>query len=66
MAIGQPGVRFHCCYLTTGQPPGRARKHRIHYEGAIDHIRSRGDCRREPIFMEAQDRTVFLEILGAS
>ena len=42
-----------------------ARKHRIQYEGAICHVMNRGD-RREPIFRDDRDRTVFLETLGAS
>lgn len=41
-----------------------ARKHRIQYEGAIYHVMSRGD-RRERIFVDDQDRVMFLATLGA-
>ena len=40
-----------------------ARKLRVEYEGAIYHLMNRGD-RKEPIFREDSDRTLFLETLG--
>jgi putative transposase len=40
-----------------------ARKLRVEYEGAIYHVMNRGD-RREPIFVDDQDRRLFLETLG--
>ena len=40
-----------------------ARKLRLQYPGAIYHAMNRGD-RREPIFTDDQDRTLFLETLG--
>ena len=39
------------------------RKLRVEYEGAIYHVMNRGD-RREPIFVDDQDRELFLETLG--
>lgn len=39
------------------------RKLRLEYEGAIYHLMSRGD-RREPIFVDEEDRRLFLETLG--
>jgi len=38
------------------------RKLRVEYEGAIYHIMNRGD-RREPIFVDDEDRQLFLETL---
>ena len=40
-----------------------ARKLRVEYPGAIYHLMNRGD-RREPIFMDDEDRQRFLETLG--
>jgi len=40
-----------------------ARKLRIQYEGAIDHVMSRGDD-REPIFRSRPDLQLFLRMLG--
>ena len=40
-----------------------ARKLRVEYEGAIYHVMNRGD-RREPIFWDEADRTVFMTTLG--
>lgn len=42
-----------------------ARKLRVEYPGAIYHVMNRGD-RREPIFLDDQDRRRFLETLGES
>ena len=39
------------------------RKLRLEYEGGIYHLMNRGD-RREPIFLNDQDRQLFLETLG--
>jgi REP element-mobilizing transposase RayT len=39
------------------------RKLRVEYEGAIYHVINRGD-RREPIFVDDEDRELFLETLG--
>ena len=39
------------------------RKLRMEYEGAIYHVMNRGD-RREAIFLEDEDRQLFLETLG--
>jgi putative transposase len=39
------------------------RKLRVEYEGAIYHVMNRGD-RREPIFLDDDDRRLFLETLG--
>jgi putative transposase len=39
------------------------RKLRVEYEGAIYHVMSRGD-RREPIFLDEEDRRLFLETLA--
>ncbi len=39
------------------------RKLRVEYEGAIYHVMNRGD-RREPIFLDDQDRELFLETLA--
>jgi REP element-mobilizing transposase RayT len=39
------------------------RKLRVEYEGAIYHVMNRGD-RREPIFVDDEDRRLFLETLG--
>ena len=39
------------------------RKLRVEYEGAIYHVMNRGD-RREAIFLEDEDRQLFLETLG--
>lgn len=39
------------------------RKLRIQYEGAIYHVMNRGD-RREPIFVDDNDRELFVETLG--
>jgi putative transposase len=41
-----------------------ARPARIQYEGAVYHVMSRGD-RREPIFLDDDDRRLFLDALGA-
>jgi len=41
------------------------RKLRVEYEGAIYHLINRGD-HREAIFLEDQDRLLFLETLGQS
>ena len=41
------------------------RKLRIQYEGAIYHLMNRGD-RREPIFIDDQDRRTFLDTLSAA
>lgn len=66
LRIGGTGVSSHECeFVSTGQPSRMARKYRIQYEGAAYHIMNRGD-RREPIFRDDQDRTVFRETLGAS
>ena len=40
-----------------------ARKLRLQYPGAIYHVMNRGD-RREPIFNDDQDRTLFLGTLA--
>ena len=40
-----------------------ARKARVEYAGAVDHVLDRGD-RREPIFQDDADRRRFLETLG--
>ena len=40
-----------------------ARKLRVEYPGAIDHVMNRGD-RRELIFMDDADRQRFVETLG--
>jgi REP element-mobilizing transposase RayT len=40
-----------------------ARKLRVEYPGAIYHVMNRGD-RREPIFLDDQDRKEFLKTLG--
>jgi putative transposase len=40
-----------------------ARKLRVQYPGAIYHVMNRGD-RREPIFNDDKDRTLFMETLG--
>jgi REP-associated tyrosine transposase len=40
-----------------------ARKLRVEYEGAIYHVMNRGD-RKEPIFRDDSDRSLFLETLG--
>jgi REP element-mobilizing transposase RayT len=40
-----------------------ARKLRLEYPGAIYHVMNRGD-RREPIFLDDEDRGLFLETLG--
>ena len=40
-----------------------ARKARVVYAGAVDHVLDRGD-RREPIFQDDADRRRFREILG--
>ena len=40
-----------------------ARKLRVEYPGAIDHVMNRGD-RREPIFRDEADQTRFVETLG--
>ena len=40
-----------------------ARKLRVQYPGAIDHVLNRGD-RREPIFRDDPDRLRFLETLA--
>ena len=40
-----------------------ARKARVEYAGAVDHVLERGD-RREPIFQDDADRRRFLETLG--
>src|SRR5580765_3637339 len=39
------------------------RKLRLEYDGAIYHLMNRGD-RQEPIFLDDQDRGLFLETLG--
>jgi REP element-mobilizing transposase RayT len=39
------------------------RKLRVEYEGATYHVVNRG-YRREPIFVDAEDRELFLETLG--
>src|SRR6266446_1507946 len=39
------------------------RKLRVEYEGAIYHVMNRGD-RREPIFVDDEDRELFLQTLG--
>ena len=39
------------------------RKLRVEYEGAIYHVMNRGD-HREAIFLEDEDRQLFLETLG--
>ena len=39
------------------------RKLRVEYEGAIYHVMNRGD-RREPIFLDEEDRQSFLQTLG--
>ena len=39
------------------------RKLRVEYEGAIYHLMNRGD-RREPIFVDDEDRKMFLKTLG--
>jgi len=39
------------------------RKLRVEYEGAIYHVMNRGD-RREPIFLNDQDRQLFVQTLG--
>ena len=39
------------------------RKLRLEYEGAIYHLMNRGD-RREPIFVDDEDRKLFLKTLG--
>jgi putative transposase len=39
------------------------RKLRVEYEGAIYHVMNRGD-RREPIFVDDEDRELFFETLG--
>jgi len=41
------------------------RKLRVEYEGAIYHVMNRGD-RREPIFVDDEDREKFIETLGAA
>ncbi len=46
-------------FETIGTMP---RKLRVEYEGAIYHVMNRGD-RREPIFMDKEDRHLFLETL---
>jgi REP element-mobilizing transposase RayT len=47
-----------------GKPAsGMARKLRVQYPGAIYHVMNRGD-RREAIFIEDEDRYLFLETLG--
>src|SRR5437867_3397624 len=38
------------------------RKLRVEYEGALYHVMNRGD-RREPIFVDNEDRCLFLETL---
>jgi len=43
--------------------PVMARKLRVEYAGAIYHVMNRGD-RREPIFVDEQDRRRFFEALG--
>ena len=40
-----------------------ARKARVEYAGAVDHVLDRGD-RREPIFQDDADRRRFRETLG--
>jgi hypothetical protein len=40
-----------------------ARKLRVEYPGAIYHVMNRGD-RREAIFRDDSDRSLFLETLG--
>jgi putative transposase len=40
-----------------------ARKARVEYAGAVDHVLDRGD-RREPIFQDGADRRRFLETLS--
>jgi N12 class adenine-specific DNA methylase len=40
-----------------------ARKLRVEFEGAVYHVMNRGD-QRERIFVDAEDRRVFLETLG--
>jgi REP element-mobilizing transposase RayT len=44
-------------------PQGMARKLRVQYPGAIYHVLNRGD-RREAIFVDDEDRRLFLETLG--
>ena len=46
-----------------GHPPDMARKLRLQYPGAIYHLMSRGD-RREPVFLEDADRSLFVSTLG--
>ena len=41
------------------------RKLRLEYEDAIDHVMNRGD-RREPIFLDDEDRQLFLDTFGES
>ena len=50
--------------MAAEQPPWRvARKLRSEYGGAVYHLLNRGD-RREPIVLDDQDRTRFVETLG--
>src|SRR6266545_1663408 len=54
------GMRCFCpCEGLWAMP----RKLRVEYEGAIYHLMNRGD-RREAIFLDEQDRQLFLETLG--
>jgi len=46
-----------------GHAPDMARKLRLQYPGAIYHLMSRGD-RREPVFLEDADRSLFVSTLG--
>ena len=46
-----------------GPSPGRARKLRVEYPGAMYHGMNRGD-RREPIFQDDADRKRWVETLG--
>jgi putative transposase len=39
-----------------------ARKSRVEYEGAMDHLMNRGD-RREAVFLDDEDRHLFLRTL---
>ena len=41
------------------------RKVRVEYDKAVYHVVNRGD-RREPIFLDDEDRQLFLDTLGES
>jgi putative transposase len=50
-------------YSATGLALDLARPMRLEFAGALYHLTARGD-RREPIFLDDQDRLIFLDLLA--